>query len=84
MDYQKFDRHAALVTRMADTVGADFGAALVEGRMAGQELRNAIYRCTGCDEPEACKHWLDSKVASGAEVPPGYCRNSDLLARLRG
>lgn len=80
----KLDRHAALMNRMADTVGVDLGEALVEGRLSGEGLRSAILRCTACDNPEACDHWLADRAPGSAEDTPEYCRNRALLAGLGG
>lgn len=76
-------RHADLVNRMADTVGADLPRALAEGRVSGEEIRSAVLACTGCDCPEACGEWLDQHP-EGAKGTPSYCRNSGLLESLAG
>ena len=78
----KLDRHAALMNRMADTVGVDLGDALIDGRLSGEGLRSAILRCTACDSPEACAHWLAGKSPGSAGEAPAYCRNRALLAGL--
>lgn len=81
--FQKLDRHADLVNRMADTVGADMGQALLEGRLTGQELRGMVLNCCACEGAGDCPDWLADHKA-GAEAAPGYCRNRDTLAELRG
>ncbi|MEZ5912751.1 MAG: DUF6455 family protein [Paracoccaceae bacterium] len=78
------NRHSALAGRMAEAAGADLAAALADGRLSEGELRNAIYRCTGCDEPGACEDWLASHEGEKPGATPGYCRNSAMFARLRG
>lgn len=80
----KLDRHVALMNRMAGTVGVDLGAALAEGRLSGEGLRGAVLRCTACDSPEACAHWLADKTPGSAGETPDYCRNHALLAGLGG
>lgn len=79
--FTKLDKHANLVNRMADAVHADLGAALVEHRLTGHELRAAILSCTNCTRPDDCRLWLDAHP-NGSEKTPSYCRNSDLMARL--
>lgn len=79
---QKLDRHADLVGRMAETLNADLGDALVAGRLRGPELRTAVLRCAGCTKGAACADWLN-RNASGAGHAPGYCRNGALFDRLR-
>ncbi len=81
IDTADFDTHLRLVSWMSDTLGADLGAALAEGGLTGAELRAAVHRCCDCREIDACTGWLKANAA-GAEAPPDYCRNGDLLTRL--
>jgi hypothetical protein len=76
-----FDTHLRLVSRMSDTLDADLGAALAEGRLTGAEMRAAVDRCCDCREVDACTGWLKANAA-GADAPPGYCRNAELMVRL--
>jgi len=78
----RIDRHANLVNRMADTVGADMGAALLEGRVTAEDLRGAVLRCTRCAQVEKCVGWLGRNEAAGADATPEYCRNRQLMARV--
>lgn len=91
------NRHAALMNRMAETLGVDLSAAIAEGRLPAEAWREAVVRCTGCSDPEGCQHWLaehaEPEAQTGAqtgtqtgtrtEVAPGYCRNKDLMQSLR-
>ncbi|MFD1911448.1 DUF6455 family protein [Halodurantibacterium flavum] len=87
----RLDRHATLVGRMAETTGIDMADALVTGRLSGPSLRGAVLRCCGCDKAEACQGWLDAQERGRQErqagaapaTAPDYCRNRDLMARLR-
>ncbi|WP_417588239.1 DUF6455 family protein [Pararhodobacter oceanensis] len=78
----RLNHHTDLITRMASTVNADFTIAMVDRRMSGQELRNAVFACVGCEGGARCPDWLEAHSA-GAEDTPAYCRNRDLLQRLR-
>ena len=80
--FSKLDRHSGLMGRMVDTVGANLGNALARGDLSGQELRNAVVPCTGCEGGNDCGQWLDDHGAGAAE-PPAYCRNRDLLDRIK-
>lgn len=80
--FSKLDHHSGLMHRMADTLGADLSMALVEGRLSPNELRGAVMSCMGCEETGACGQWLDDHGA-GAQETPTYCRNHDMLDRLR-
>jgi hypothetical protein len=77
---QRLSRHSALMRRMAETVQADVGEGLVQGRLTGEELRGAVLGCTTCDA-ETCEAWLDTHP--DPPEPPAFCRNRDLLMRLR-
>lgn len=75
-------RHAHLVNEMSRRVGVDLAEVVAEGRISGEGLREAVVRCTGCERPEACAHWL-AEHADGAATTPDYCRNTALFDALR-
>ena len=79
------NRHAALMNRMAETLGVDLGTAIADGRLPAEGWREAVVRCTGCSDPEGCQHWLSehSVDENPPEAAPGYCRNRDLMHSLR-
>ena len=79
--FAKFDRHAGLMGRMADTLGVDLAAASLSGKLAPEEYRNAVIRCTGCTQPGACADWIAAHP-NGARHAPDYCRNKERLERL--
>ncbi len=79
--FQKFERHADLFGRMADTLGVDVVEAVGAGRVADTTLRSAVFSCMGCRETGACEHWLDAH-SDGTHETPDYCRNKTLLDRL--
>ena len=76
-----FGRHADLVQRMAETVGADLPRAIARGALSPGDLRGAVLSCSRCSAPDACGDWLD-RADAGARTAPSYCRNAVLLARL--
>lgn len=75
-------KHAALMDRMATTLGVDLEEAALRGKLQFDEIADAVLSCTGCANPQECGHWLDHN-SDGASATPSYCRNSDLLQRLR-
>ena len=81
--FEKFDRHAELVDRMADTLGVDLTEAVQRGDLPPDDLRRSVFNCLGCKEVGACEHWLEENSA-GSDVTPGYCRNDAMLRMLRG
>jgi hypothetical protein len=83
LDRATIRRHADLVDRMAEAVGADLQAAVLDGRLRPDALADAVIRCTGCCNPEHCGAWLDAHP-EGPDAPVGYCRNAELLTGLAG
>ena len=81
MTFAKFDRHAALVDKMADTVGVDLSEAVQRGNLAPEALLSTVYNCYGCAQGDACARWL-AENSNGAPETPDYCRNGDLFATL--
>lgn len=88
-------RHAALVDRMAKTLGVDLEEAVMRGQMAPGALPDLVLRCTSCANPDGCEAWLDKqREASAAEASrpttraattPYFCRNAgtfDVLERF--
>ncbi|TDK41242.1 DUF6455 family protein [Antarcticimicrobium luteum] len=80
-DRETLKHHAALLDRMAGALGIDLEEAALSGRLTVDEISDAVLRCTGCAGPAHCTSWLAMRV--GARAAPGYCRNRDLMARLR-
>ena len=74
------DRHDRLMTRMAETLGADLEDAEARGQLPPEMREDMLLACTGCADPSACGHWLDTH--DHAEAAPGYCRNRDILHKL--
>jgi hypothetical protein len=75
------------VLGLADAVEADFGDALIDGRLAPEALRTALLRCTRCEQADFCESWLDvteARKQGGAPAPraPDFCANIDLMDRL--
>ena len=77
------NRHAALMNRMAETVGVDLTEAISEGRLTGEGWRDAVIACTGCSDPEDCITWLALRDGEPAEATPAYCANARLMEELR-
>lgn len=84
-------RHAALVDRMAETLGVDLEEAVMRGELSPGALPDMVLRCTGCANPDGCEAWLNSQKqpataeTARATTTPYFCRNAgafDVLARL--
>ena len=74
------DRHEALMTRMATTLGADLDDAELRGDLPPELRDEMLAACTGCANPQSCGRWLDRMAT--AEAAPEYCRNRDILHSL--
>lgn len=81
--HRNLNHHAALVNRMAETLGIDMTKALHDERLSAEEWRDTVLRCTGCSAPETCQDWLADHHEAGAEATPDYCRNTALMEALR-
>ena len=84
------NRHAALMNRMAETLGVDLAEALRRGSLSSEEWRDALVSCASCDDPTGCVHWLgehgapeDRSCGAPADEAPDFCNNRLMMARLR-
>jgi hypothetical protein len=50
----RFDKHADLVGRMAETLGVDLGEQMMRGALPPTEMRSAVMACMGCKEAGDC------------------------------
>jgi hypothetical protein len=80
---RRVDERMDLMRRMAQTAGAPLPETLSDGRMSGDGLRSAAFRCASCTSVEACKDWLDEH-ADAVQAAPSYCRNRGLFELLSG
>ena len=79
-DLPGLNRHAGLFDRMAGALGIDLEEEALRGRLAFDEIADAVLRCAGCPSPDHCEHGLDA--ATPRDRTPGYCRNRALMERL--
>lgn len=68
---------------MADVLGVDLMGAIARGGIAGEDWRDAVLRCTCCDDPDACMHWLAEQTNAAPKAAPAMCRNAALFNTLR-
>jgi len=76
-----FKRHAALVDRMATTLGLDLEEQVYAGQLAPESLCDVVLRCTGCADPDGCEAWMAAQ-GGGAAAAPIMCRNGEVFAAL--
>lgn len=84
------NRHAALMNRMAETLGVDLEEALRLGKISSADWRDALVECVGCVDPACCAQWLGEHAAPEdrlakppQDCPPEFCNNRMLMERLR-
>jgi len=83
---RNLNRHAAMMNRMAQVMRVDLSAEMAQGRVSGEDWKDALVRCTGCAQPEACTLWLSEHDPEDEALliePPHYCENRLMLKRLR-
>ena len=79
---EKIGERFDLMRRMADTLDVSVMGAVADGRLGAMDLRTAVLNCTACDHSGACESWLAAHRDSGADAPPPFCRNEDLMLEL--
>lgn len=79
--YSRYDRHANLVSRMADVAGVDLAEETQRGNLMPEALRATIHNCMGCSDPSGCEKWL-GEHQNGSSGTPDYCRNAALFSTL--
>lgn len=73
----KRDAHTHLVLGMADRQGLDLQEMVLRADLSEDQFEQAVDRCLGCTQPDACKCLLDSALPQ--INLPDYCRNGDLF-----
>ncbi len=79
--FEKFSRHADLVTGMAERVGVDWGERIMTNPEKAKDYRNAVMQCTRCQELGACQKFQE--LNNEAANVPDYCMNADLFREMQ-
>ncbi len=74
--------HAALFDSMSQALGLDLEEEAIAGRLAFDEISEAVLRCSRCAHPLQCAARL-AQPGEGLSEAPDYCRNRDLLSYLK-
>ncbi|SHH63457.1 DUF6455 family protein [Marivita hallyeonensis] len=77
----RYAEHTKLVLNMADQQGLDLPELFMRAEFSPDDLDEAVDRCLGCTQPQACTDGLARGRFENAV--PGYCRNSDMLDMLK-
>ncbi|MFK7753418.1 MAG: DUF6455 family protein [Sedimentitalea sp.] len=78
----KLKHHADLFDTMAETLGIDLQEATLTGQLSMDDLADGVVQCANCSDPGYCAKWLGAAAGAG-DATPSYCRNSDLLTKLK-
>lgn len=73
--------HAGLVDDMARMLDIDLQEAAIEGGISIDQISDAVVRCADCPNPIHCQNLLQN--ADALDRAPEYCRNQELLHKLR-
>ena len=77
----RFDHHARLFARMADTLGVDVENEVQSGTLLPELFDSHVFECLGCTKPGECEQWIDAQEGP-ARSAPDYCRNKHALEAL--
>lgn len=77
--FNRILRHGELFETMVQKLG--LRPALARLPHAADVKRRAANRCISCRDGESCETWL--KQATSEDTPPDFCRNHDMLVRLK-
>ena len=77
--FKRFSPRLELMEAMFERLGAN--AWFARNAHGPEVLRRATVRCGTCDSTKACSQWLDANPV--AQEAPAFCRNHDLLERIR-
>jgi len=80
-DRELLRHHAGLVDQLATRLGVDLQEAAIAGAVAIDGIADAGLRCTNCPNPAHCETLLGQEAT--INQAPEFCRNRDLLHRLR-
>ncbi len=78
--FDKIDRHAGIMNKMAETVGVNWSEEIVKDPTLAYRYREAVMSCTHCKHDNECQGWMAEH--SHAKETPDYCRNHALLQGL--
>jgi len=78
---EKLKHHAELLDGMAEIAGVDLQEAAIDAGLTPDDIATAVLRCAECSDPEHCAKWQAART--GPSQPPAYCRNGELLERLK-
>ena len=77
--FNRILRHGELFETMVTKLGLQPGLARLPH--VADVKRRAVNRCISCSNPDGCESWLDKATAN--DMPPDFCRNHDMLVRLK-
>ncbi len=77
--FNRILRHGDLFETMVQKLG--LRPALARLPHAADVKRRAANRCISCRYGDSCETWL--KQATSDDTPPDFCRNYDMLVRLK-
>lgn len=77
---ENLKQHVYLFDMMAEKLGRNLEVAIIEEKIAPEEVVEAAFRCSDCDKAATCAASLPQ--AGELKQPFEYCRNQALFARI--
>lgn len=78
--HENLKQHVYLFDMMAEKLGRNLEVAIIEEKIAPEEVVDAAFRCSDCAKAETCAASLPQ--AEKMQQPFDYCRNQALFARI--
>ncbi|WP_368040318.1 DUF6455 family protein [Ruegeria atlantica] len=75
------ERRQTTMNAMSQKTGVNWSKAVEADPSLAKHYRGALIRCTQCAHASSCRTWMDGLET--ANEAPGYCKNKDLLLRVK-
>lgn len=78
--HEDLKQHIYLFDMMAEKLGKDLEVAVIDEKIAPEEVVEAAFRCSDCAQASTCAAALPR--AKNLDAPFDYCQNQALFARI--
>lgn len=78
--HENLKQHIYLFDMMAEKLGKNLEVAVIDEKVAPEEVVEAAFRCSKCAKASTCAAALPQ--AETLKAPYDFCQNQDLFARI--